>query len=61
MRVVKQRINLSTLDEDFIIIEKLLKTLRKRIADVAESVRLAARHSDEGRNGSLKHRGRTGP
>ena len=54
---MKKRLSLSTIDEDFISIEKLLKTLRKRIADVAEGVRLAAL-SGSRRRVSRKRKGR---
>ena len=46
---MKKRDDLINLEEKFINIEKLLKSIRKEIAQAAEGVRIAARDSRAGR------------
>ncbi|MGB7217931.1 MAG: hypothetical protein WBD07_03895 [Vicinamibacterales bacterium] len=53
---MKKRPNLITIDEDFVNIEKLLRALRERISEVAESVRIAASMKASARRRSRRRR-----
>jgi hypothetical protein len=53
---VKNSINLTEVDEHLADVERMLKTLRNRVAEVAEQVRIAAEQLGTGPAAAGKHR-----